>query len=319
MAAARNTDVTPLLEQVGIDPRSLGNSRARVASETMEKLLCLLIPTSGDPLLGLHSARFVEPASYGVLGYITMNCSTLREVLAKIPVFEPIVGDMGVSVTEIRAGHALQCWQCQFRDPLARRHEIENVLASWHTYASKYLLLPALCEKVYFEHSAPQDPALLDDYREVFGCEPLFDQPFSGLEIPLHFLDQPIPQADQHLLQTLLDHATGILSDLHHNQPLVIQVKNLLRLTIREQAPSSSLIAKKLGMSSRTLQRRLGEEGVQYKDLLNEVRLDMALHYLQNTALSLDNIAYELGYAEARSFYRSFKQWTGRTAGSYRP
>ena len=71
-------------------------------------------------------------------------------------------------------------------------------------------------------------------------------------------------------------------------------------------------------MSSRTLQRKLGAENTQYKSLLNEVRLELALYYLENTTLSLDQISYELGYAEARSFYRSFKQWTGRTAGSYR-
>ncbi len=71
-------------------------------------------------------------------------------------------------------------------------------------------------------------------------------------------------------------------------------------------------------MSSRTLQRKLNVEDTQYKTVLNEVRLELALYYIENTTLSLDHIAHELGYTEARSFYRSFKQWTGRTAGSYR-
>jgi AraC-like DNA-binding protein len=71
-------------------------------------------------------------------------------------------------------------------------------------------------------------------------------------------------------------------------------------------------------MSSRTLQRKLSAEGTHYTTLLSDVRLELALHYIENTSLSLDQIAYELSYTEARSFYRSFKQWTGRTAGSYR-
>jgi AraC-like DNA-binding protein len=78
------------------------------------------------------------------------------------------------------------------------------------------------------------------------------------------------------------------------------------------------MIAEKLGISSRTLQRKLSEEGTHYKDVLNELRYELATYFLKNTELTLDNIAYELGYAEARSFYRSFKQWTGETAGSYR-
>ena len=119
-------------------------------------------------------------------------------------------------------------------------------------------------------------------------------------------------------MQTLLEHATELLAGLDKNQTVSNQVKNILRLMLKQQAPSSQMIAEKLGMSSRTLQRKLGEEGTHYQDVLNELRLELALYFLKNTALSLESIAFELGYAEARSFYRSFKQWTGHTAGSYR-
>ncbi len=95
-----------------------------------------------------------------------------------------------------------------------------------------------------------------------------------------------------------MEPACGLVAD---------QVKNLLRLVLKQQTPSSEMIAEMLGMSSRTLQRKLDEEGTRYKDLLNELRLELALYYLKNTDLSLDSIAYQLGYAEASSFYRSFK------------
>ena len=87
---------------------------------------------------------------------------------------------------------------------------------------------------------------------------------------------------------------------------------------LKESPPSSAMIAEKLGMGSRTLQRKLREEGTHFKSVLNELRLELALHYLKNTSLTLEVIAGKLGYAEPRSFYRSFKQWTGHTAGSYR-
>ena len=319
MARTLKVDCAPLLAEAGIDAGQLSNVNARISGKAMERLLGLLANASGDPCFGLHTARFVEPASYGVLGYISMNCASLREILAKIPIYEPIVGDMGTSTAEFHQDHVMQYWHCQFRDPLARRHEIENVLACWQTYALTYLHFSEMADAVYLEHAAPKDSALLDEYRKIFGVIPHFNQPFSGLRIPKHLLNQPIPQADQQLLKTLQDHASKVLSGIHQGLPISAQVKNLLHLCIREQAPSSTAIAKQLNISSRTLQRKLNDEGYQYKDLLNEVRLELALHYLQNTQLSLDNIAYELGYAEARSFYRSFKQWTGRTAGSYRP
>ena len=283
----------------------------------MERLLKLLIEASGDPCFGLHSARFVEPASYSVLGYISMSCATLRTIQAKIPIYEKIVGDMGVTTVEIANGYALQRWQCLFSDPEVKRHEVENVLGSWVLYSRNFLNIEGV-DSIWFEHSAPIDPTFLQDYRDVFGCDVLFDKPVSGVRIREEMLDIPLPQANDLLLETLLAHATKLLAELDHSQTMSDQVKNLLRLVINQRSPSSQMVAEKLGISSRTLQRKLGEEGTSYSDVLNELRMELALYFLKNTSLSMENIAAELGYAEARSFYRSFKQWTGRTAGSYR-
>jgi AraC-like DNA-binding protein len=318
-AEACGVDYRSSLDAVGINPALLENNNKRVTGEALERLLALLIPASGDPCFGLHAARFIEPASYSVLGYISMNCSTLRETLANTSVYEKIVGDMGVSSINIADGMAFLRWDCQFKDPLVRRHLIENVLGSWDTFLRNFMHLdPGLADCVWFEHSPPADRELLEDYRAIFGCEILFDQSFSGIRFKEELLDMSLPQADKRLLRTLLDHATEILAEIDKNQPVSIQVKNILRLILKEHEPSSAQIASILNMSFRTLQRRLAAENTQYKQVLDDVRLEMALYYLQSTTLSLDQIAYELGYAETRSFYRSFKHWTGRTAGSYR-
>jgi len=318
-AEANGVDYYPLLERAGINPAVLNDNNVRVDGAAMERLVVLLVAASGDPCLGLHSARFVEPATYSVLGYISMNCSTLREVLATIPIYEKIVGDMGVSSTDTLGDRVLLRWQCQFQNPIAKRHEVETVIASWNAYTRNFLHVEAgYADGIWFEHSGPEDPNLLAKYTEIFACDVLFDQPASGIWIAQTVLDEPLPQANQILLHSLLDHATQILADIDRNQSVATQVKNLLRLMMVEHSPSSTLIAEKLGMSGRTLQRKLHDEGHAYKDLLNELRLELALHYLKNSQLSLDNIASKLGYAEPRSFYRSFKQWTGNTAGSYR-
>jgi AraC-like DNA-binding protein len=184
-------------------------------------------------------------------------------------------------------------------------------------YAKNYLNFTPH-DGIWFEHSAPADVKILADYQEIFGCEVLFDQPTSGIRISEEKLDLPLPQANEKLLSMLLEHATRLLSEINQHQCTTDQVKNLLRLMLKDRSPSSALIAEKLGISSRTLQRKLGEEGTRYQNVLNELRLELALYFLKNTALSLESIAFELGYAEARSFYRSFKTWTGHTAGSYR-
>ncbi|MDA9918898.1 AraC family transcriptional regulator [Porticoccaceae bacterium] len=316
-AQACGVDYFPLLERAGIDAEILADNNKHISAAAMEHLLELLIETSGDQCFGLHASQFTEPSSYSVLGYICMNCSTLRMIQAKIPIFEKIVGDMGVTSVEIADGFALQRWHCKFSSPQAKRHEVEHVLGSWVIYARNFLNFEPH-DAVWFEHEPPADPALLADYAEVFGCEVLFNQPASGLRIRESKLDMPLPQANEKLLEMLLEHATSLLAEITQHHRVSDQVKSLLRLMLKQQTPSSTIIAEKMGMSSRTLQRKLGEEGTHYKDVLNELRLELALYYLKNTQLNLDSIAYELGYAETRSFYRSFKQWTGRTAGSYR-
>lgn len=318
-AEACGVDYQPLLEQAGIDPSTLEDNNNRIPGIAMERLLALLIPASNDPCFGLHASQFVEPASYSVTGYLSMNCASLRELLGKIPVYEKIVGDMGVSSTEIMGDDALQRWQCRFANPLVKRHEVEHVLASWHTYTREFLHFDTSLERsIWFEHAAPQSPKLLECYHRVFDCDVLFDQPASGIFFPQELLDLPIPQADARLLRTLLDHANDVLAEVDLEQSITDKVKRLLRPLLRDGVPTSTLVAQALNMSSRTLQRKLSDEGRLYKDVLNELRLELALHYLKNTEMSLDNISSELGYAESRSFYRSFKQWTGRTAGSFR-
>jgi AraC-like DNA-binding protein len=316
-AQACGIDHMPLLKKAGIDPLLLADNNNHISIEAMEALLLLLIERSGDPCFGLHASRFTEAASYSVLGYISMNCPTLRHIQAKIPIFEKLVGDMGVTSTEIADGYALQRWQCKFSHPLAIRHEVEHVLASWITYARNFLNFDPH-DAIWFEHPPPEDSTLLATYKDMFGVEVYFNQSANGVRICEDKLDMPLPQANEKLLEMLLEHATVLMSEMTQNQRMTDQVKNLLRLMLKQQPPSSEVIAEKLGISSRTLQRKLGEEGTHYKDVLNELRLELALYFLRNTDLSLENIAYELGYRESRSFYRSFKQWTGRTAGSYR-
>ncbi|MGB2381446.1 MAG: AraC family transcriptional regulator ligand-binding domain-containing protein, partial [Porticoccaceae bacterium] len=167
-AQACGIDHIPLLKKAGIDPLVLADNNNHISIEAMERLLLLLIEGSGDPCFGLHASRFTEAASYSVLGYISMNCPTLRHIQAKIPIFEKLVGDMGVTSTEITDGFALQRWQCKFSHPLAVRHEVEHVLGSWVTYARNFLNFDPH-DAIWFEHPPPEDSTLLATYKDMFG------------------------------------------------------------------------------------------------------------------------------------------------------
>ena len=318
MAATCDIDVLPMLHKAGIDPHILTNNNKRIPGAALERLLALIIPDSNDPCFGLHTSQFIQPSSYGVLGYIAMNSANLKETLIQAPLYEKIVGDMGTTTFSMKGDQASVHWKCNFTHPLVRRHVTENIIASWTQYARWVGQTEENPTQIHFQHNAPSNKTLLAEYDAIFHCEICFDQPHNAIIFSEKLLEYPVQQANEQLLNILLNHATQILQEIDKDQAFVYKVKNLLRLMLKDSIPRKEVIAEKLGLTSRTLQRRLNDEGTGYQEVFNELRLELALYYLNNSDLSLDDIAIKIGFSEPRSFYRSFKQWTGNTAGSYR-
>lgn len=275
-----------------IDPDLLKQTEARISGEQFQAFIHHLLQQSGDPLFGLKSSEYVQPGSYSVLGYIVMSCATLGEAIERILPYEKLVGDMGITTLEPEGDCILARWLCH--DPGATPIEIR------------------------FEHSLRQ-PEHRAHYERLFGCPLKFDQPQSAILISPEHMELPLRQPDQALRRTLEDHAQSqILTLADTDANLVIRVRNTIRHLLRAGVSNMDLVAEKLHITPRTLQRRLKQQGLSYQQLRDEIRLELAEDYLLNTNLSIAEIATLLGFAEPRSFHRSFKGWTGLSPGDYR-
>ncbi|WCD82267.1 AraC family transcriptional regulator GliR [Pseudomonas sp. TUM22785] len=310
-------DVAAALDAAGIRAEELADNGKRMPSEAHERLLQHLMAVSDDPLFGLHSARFVQPGSWSVLGYITMNCATLGEAMSRIVPYEKLVGDMGTSRMEAAGDHIRLIWNCRHEAPEIRRHMVENVLASWLLYARWIADMERSPREVWFEHAQPAGTRL-EDYEEVFCCPIRFDQACNALLVPMEYLGVPLRQADANLLRTLEEHALALMAGLDQDEPLPQRVKNALRLLLKDGLPRKERVAEKFHMTVRTLQRHLQQAGTSYQQILDELRQELAEHYLLRSDLAIQDIASYLGFTESRSFHRSFKTWTGQTPGEYR-
>ncbi|HBO7193171.1 AraC family transcriptional regulator [Pseudomonas aeruginosa] len=310
-------DIAPALAAAGLQADQLNDNRQRLPGEAHERLLGYFCEHSGDPLFGLHSARFVQPGSWSVLGYIAMNCATLGEAMSRITPYEKLVGDMGTSRTEAAGGQVRLIWNCRHQTPLVRRHMVEHVLASWVLYARWIADLEGSPDEVWLEHDLP-DGTRVEDYETFFGCPVRFTQPCSALLVPLDYLALPLRQADATLLRTLEEHALALMAELDDDEPLPLRVKNALRQLLKDGLPRKERVAEKFGMTVRTLQRHLQQAGSSYQQTLDELRRELAEHYLLHSELPIQDIAQYLGFTESRSFHRSFKGWTGQTPGEYR-
>ncbi len=310
-------DVDQALAAAGIAAEALADNGKRIPGEAHERLLEHLLRVSGDPLFGLHSARFVQPGSWSVLGYIAMNCATLGEAMSRIVPYEKLVGDMGVSRIEASAEHVRLIWSCRHQPADIRRHMVENVLASWLIYARWIAESAHSPREAWFEHAQP-DGVDLAEYQAVFGCPVRFEQPCNALIVPLEYLGVPLRQADANLLRTLEEHALTLIAGLDDDEPLPRRVKNALRLLLKDGLPRKERVAEKFNMTVRTLQRHLQQADSSYQQILDELRRELAEHYLLRSDLAIQDIASYLGFTESRSFHRSFKGWIGQTPGEYR-
>src|SRR5262245_13169782 len=180
-------DIDHALQAASLSRGQLDDNRRRLPGEAHERLLGQLSERSGDPLFGLHAAQFVQPGSWSVLGYITMNCTNLGEAMARIVPYEKLVGDMGVSRMEPGDGHIRLAWNCRHQPGEIRRHMVENVLASWLLYARWIADSNASPVEVWFEHPQPSSVDI-SEYQRLFGCPVRFEQPCSALLVPLELL-----------------------------------------------------------------------------------------------------------------------------------
>jgi AraC-like DNA-binding protein len=321
LKAAADYGLSPemILNENQVSLEILNNNLKRISGEDFQRIIGYLIEKTDDPCFGLKSSRYVQAGSYSVLGYMLMNCKSLREALSKAPAYERLVGDMGISeITPLENGDTEMRWNCNYSDPTVRPHMIANVLGSWVNFARFLVDKPeGKAKQVWFEFSQPNNHSSLQ-FQSMFNCPIKFNAPYSALFMDDHLLSLPMRQPDEQLLKTLENHAEILMADISDKQPLPIQAKNVIRGLLLEGIPRKDMVSKRLGLTERTFQRKLQQYDCSYQQLLDEIRLEQAKELLTQTELPAQEIAIRLGFSEPRSFHRSFKKWLDTTPGEYR-
>lgn len=317
-AESKNIDTQRLILDAGIDANVMACANGRIIGTQFQALIKLLIERTKDPLIGLHTSQFVQPGSYSVLGYIAMSCRTIGEAMDKIQPYERLVGDMGTTSFQDLGTSILQRWHCIYDDPDVRPHMIDNVLASWTNFARWLANQNASAEKVLFQRPAPS-LSIQNEYAQFFNAEVQFNADCDAIVLKKDLLSISLRQPDNLLLKTLETHANEQITHLsQHADSFSDKVRKIISSQLNLGSARKELVASELNMTERTLQRKLADEDSSYQNLLNEVRLGLANELLKNSEIGIQDIAYNLGFSDGRSFHRSFKGWTGKTPGQYR-
>lgn len=308
-----------VLAASGITAAQLADNDNRFPCDTLLRLLDYVLPRCGKQAYGLRTSQFVQPGSYGVLGYITMTSNTLGEALFRISTYESLVGDMGVTDVENEPGLVIARWKYHFQDPAVRRHVVECVLASWVNYA-RWIMEDGDNHSpvaIRFEHDPPENRQMLQHYQHIFRCPVYFNQPMSAVVLTPAQLERRLRQPDTSLRESLEQHAQRAIDGLRDRYSMVEQVRALMRVMLYDRHPSKELIAEQVGLHIRSLHRRLSEEGESYQNLLDKVRVDVAAEYLAADSMSFEKMAHHLGFVDERSFRRFIRRKTGMTLSQF--
>ncbi|WP_299768854.1 AraC family transcriptional regulator [uncultured Pseudoteredinibacter sp.] len=316
-AEALGVDIAPVLVKHSLTENVLQDNEARIDLAHFEDVFLTLIEASKHPYFGLYASNHISPAMYASLGLISISAASLRACIELVPTYETLVGDMGTTELIEQEEYFEQRWHCQLKDPAARRHISEAVLSSWYLYGKNMLGLEGDVLGLSFEH--PQSSNDLQQYNTVFSCAPVFNAPYTALRLPKEAMDAPLPQANPALQDSLINHANQLLLKLapkKENSGLEEIRKNIGAL-LKENDISKAALANKMNISPRTLQRRLEENDSSYQQELSEIRFSLAKAMLRQ-GMDNESICVQLGFAEPRSFFRRFKQWSGMTTTEFK-
>ncbi len=314
-ATELGADAGELAREAGVDAATIDDPEARIPEDRLLTLYDLAASATGDDCFGLHVGERVDLRGFDVLGYAVMNSATVGEALDRTVRYYAIWTDGSAFATETAGRDARLRYEYRGRRDAPRRHECEATLAMVVVSIRALLDDDWTPHRVAFEHAAPTCGS---EHGRVFGVRPRFGARANEIAFERALLDRRISRADASLSEIVDRHAEELLARAPTPDDIVGRVRRCLDEALRGGDPSLGAIARRLGASPRTLQRRLRDEETSHQELLDETRRALALRYVARRDVSLAEIAYLLGYSEPAAFHRAFRRWTGETPGAFR-
>ncbi|WP_160107732.1 AraC family transcriptional regulator ligand-binding domain-containing protein [Pseudomonas izuensis] len=313
---AQGLDVARLCEEAGLDIRFVNEPGAFCDRSIIYRLWDLAAQASDDPNIGLKAYGNFHPSSFQIVGYTMMSSSNLKRALERLVRFSPLIGT-GFSLFLVRE-------QQHYRLASLDHQQSGSVKPRQYTDAGLSSLL-GFCHwlaggkspqplSVEFTYPEPEDTS---EHQRLFGCPLKFGSAYDSILFDGQELLSPLSMANE-ALATLHDSFAVAQLDLLSGCSIVGRIRGLITERLSQGQCDMESIAAALNISKRTLQRGLEKDGTQFKDVLNDVRRQMADFYLRHSHFNLKHVTCLLGFHDHSSFHKACIRWFGMTPGQYR-
>lgn len=304
-----------LLREAKLAGHELDAADARVPRVVMYWLCERAIELTGDPALGLHWAETISGSTFAPVSPLIAHSATLRQGLESLSQFDRLVTDRaGYELLERDDRVIVRCVSLGGESLRVQRFVSEMIVAGLFKLIGTFSIHPRSAQ-VSFAYPAPSYRA---EYARVFMGAEQFEQPFTGLEFDRALMSAVSPHKDDDVHSALRSVAERRLLRLTQRTPYSERVRELLVQRGGAGPTDMGTVAKALGVSKRTLRRRLCAEGKPYRSVVDDALAIVAKHQLSSTERTIHEIAHDLGFSDPSTFHRAFKRQTGMTPQGYR-
>jgi len=313
-ALEEGVDVEALLRKAGLSRIQIEDPHARISVRSQVLFLDLVAKALDDDLLGFHLSQNFDLRMIGLLYYVLASSETLGEALGRVARYSSIVNE-GFRVT-VREGKEIDVVLESVGIPRRlNRHQIEFSFATFMRACREITKLRLTAHQVRFAHRR----SLSTEMNSFFGCDVEFGAEIDQVTFSRSILGTTVASADPYLNRLLIKQYEDVLSHRKVNRnAFALTVENAIVPLLPHGKANAKDVARKLGMSQRTLARHLASEGLTFVGMLKELRMDLAKRDLGDRDLSISQIAWLLGYRDVGSFSHAFKRWTGDTPSATR-
>jgi AraC-like DNA-binding protein len=301
-------DVEVLLQLAHLTPREIKNKDIPLGVQNQIKFVDLVANATSDPLLGFHLAYTFDLREIGLLYYVLASAETLLGSLLRVARYSDVANE-AVDL-EVNKGSLLRV-RLHYSG-IARHsdvHQIEFWIAS----------LVRICREAIGTNFKPIEIRIMHDRKEqvreiekLLGCAVKTRADVDEIIFSRESGEYPIATADPHLNQLCVRFCEETLARLgKKTSPLKVKVENAIAALLPHGEMHVNAVAAQLGMSTRTLTRKLASEGHSFTKILEGLRRALARRYLTESDMPISEIAWLLGYSEVANFTHAFHRWTG--------
>ncbi len=310
VAALGSAALAELWGATDLTPQLLADDDARITAAQFCVAWGQLAP---EPAVALRIADALPAGAFGIVEYVCRSAPTVGEALRRWVRYLNLLDDAVVVGLASEGERALLRVEVESEAPAPASHELCFALVA--KYARELSAQPLRIAGVEFTHRAPAEVA---PYRAWFDAPVRFGAETTQLIFTTASLAAPLVSSDPSLLAILTRAADELERAAPQDPTLTAQVKRALRTALRGDDASIDSVAKQLGMTSRSLQRRLRDEATSFNAVREQTRRELATRYLDEK-LSIAEVSFLLGFSEPSAFFRAYKRWTGETPRATRP